>query len=114
MDLLARNMSAINIARALEDIDPNQSLDAVTAFLETSYRQLLVMRKDAELEAAIAESNVFESEYQKMKYQSVCLQLGEHEKCAKCGNEVNSRCVQRAPNGMLYHLQCAPNRGGGA
>jgi hypothetical protein len=110
MDLVARNVSAINIKSAFEHLDPDQSLDSVATFLESSYRTLLVMRKDAELDAAFAESNVFESEYQKLRYQCQCVVLDGNSKCAKCGREVNSTCVQRAPNGELYHMQCAVDR----
>jgi hypothetical protein len=110
-DLLTRNMSAIDIPSAFKNLDANQPLEGeVATFLINSYRRLVALRKDTELEAAFAESNVFESEYQRIRLECQVLTLEPGTKCAKCGKDVNFKCVQREPNGMLCHIQCAsPN-----
>jgi hypothetical protein len=106
--LFERNMSAIDIPSALANLDSNEPLDGpMGKFLENSYRRLVALRKDTELEAAFAESNVFESEYQRVRLECQVLTLAPGTKCAKCGKDVNFKCVQREPNGMLCHLQCA-------
>ena len=104
--LLSENMSVIDISSALATFDSNQRLEDIAEFLEKSYRRLVAMRKDAELDAAFAQSNKFESEYQRTRYECQCIELTSESKCARCHRDVNYKCVQRAPNGMLYHLQC--------
>lgn len=104
--LLSENMSVIDISSALATIDSDQKLEDIAEFLEKSYRHLVAMRKDAELDAAFAKSNEFESEYQRVRCEYHRIELTSESKCARCGRDVNYKCVQRAPNGMLYHLQC--------
>jgi hypothetical protein len=57
--LLARNMSAIDIPSALANLDANQPLEGeVATFLENSDRKFDALRKEIDLEAAFAESNI--------------------------------------------------------
>jgi hypothetical protein len=105
--LLADNMSEIDIPSALAILNADQSLKGdIGTFLENSYRRLVALRKDTELEAAFAESNLFESEYQRIRLQCLVLTVTQGSKCSKCGKDLNFTCVQRAPNGSLCHIQC--------
>lgn len=106
MKLLSRNMSMIDIPLALANIDQEQNLVDVAGFLEDTYRTLVTMRKDAELDAAFAVSNEFESEYSKVKFESQVIELNSDIVCTKCKKPLGYQYVLRAPNGMLYHYRC--------
>ncbi|OHS99256.1 hypothetical protein TRFO_08505 [Tritrichomonas foetus] len=106
MNLLAQNMSVIDVSSALANINENQKLEDVASFLESSYRKLVTMRKDAELDAAFASSNEFESEYQRIRLESQSIQLTTQTICPKCKQPIGYQYVLRAPNGTLYHWKC--------
>ena len=106
MDLLSRNMSVIDVSSALETLAEIEKLEDVASFLESSYRRLVTMRKDAELDAAFAESNEFESEYQKVRLESQSIALTSQKICPRCKQPIGYQYVLRAPNGELYHWKC--------
>ncbi|KAH0789473.1 transforming growth factor-beta receptor-associated protein 1 isoform X2 [Histomonas meleagridis] len=107
MKLLAENMCEINISNAFSYIDANQPIDEVVPFLESSYRRLVALRRDAELDAAFAESNEFETGYQRMRLEAQVMELRCETVCAECGQALGFQYAQRAPNGLVYHHKCS-------
>ena len=110
MNLLSENMSEINISSAFSYISSDQPISKVIPFLENSYRSLVAMRKDAELDASFAAANEFETHYQAIKLESQCFQLRNSTVCSFCQKPLGYQYVQRAPNGMTYHYKCIQNQ----
>ena len=106
MGILSRNMNMIDVPKALENINEDESVENVADFLEETYRTLVTMRKDAELDAAFAESNEFESTYQRIKLESQVIEIRNDTFCPKCKKPLNSNYFFRAPNGNLFHFNC--------
>lgn len=106
MGVLSRNMNMIDIPAALANINEDELVENVADFLEETYRTLVTMRKDAELDAAFAESNEFESMYQRIRLESQAIEIRNDTICPKCKKPLNSMYLLRAPNGTLYHWKC--------
>ncbi|KAK8896321.1 hypothetical protein M9Y10_014219 [Tritrichomonas musculus] len=106
MGILSRNMNMIDVPAALANINEDELVEKVAAFLEDTYRTLVTMRKDAELDAAFAESNEFESMYQRVRLESQSIEIRSDTICPKCKKPLNSLYLLRAPNGTLYHWKC--------
>jgi hypothetical protein len=105
--LIGDNMSAIDISAALAVLEADQALDGeIAAFLEKSYRSLVLLRRDAQLKAALTGAKLFETEYQSMTLQCRVVTLVQGARCSKCGKELAFTCIQRSRNGQLCHIQC--------
>jgi hypothetical protein len=105
--LIAENMDLIDIAQALEIIGADEDIEAIVPLIDQAYRQVVAVRKDTDLSAALAESDLFESEFEKRKAQSVQVRIKEGTVCAKCEKDLGLRFVVRGVDGLLYHKHCS-------
>jgi hypothetical protein len=105
--LISENLDFIDIAQALEIIGADEDIEAIAPLIDQAYRQLVAVRKDTDLSAALAESDLFESEFEKRKAQAVRVRIKEGTVCAKCEKDLGLKFVVRGVDGLLYHKHCA-------
>lgn len=74
--------------------------------IEQAYSSVNTLRMNTEIKAAFAESEEFESLYERTTLESKTVTLNGEMICAHCGNPLGYRFVQVTPDGQFYHNKC--------
>ncbi|KAK8888772.1 hypothetical protein M9Y10_033511 [Tritrichomonas musculus] len=104
-NILANFIEFIDIESTLELIG-GEFDDKFFDLIESAYSKVNTQRMNTEIKASFAESDVFESLYNRTTLESNCVTLDSEKTCSYCNNPLGYRFVQLTPDGRYYHNKC--------
>ena len=80
--------------------------DGFLSEIEQAYSAVDTRRMNTETKAAFAESEEFESIYERTTLESKLVTVNAEMTCSHCGNPLGYRFIQMTPDGQFYHNKC--------
>lgn len=112
-EIIAKFIEFVDVENSLSLIDDNftsssenKDDDGFLNEIEKAYSTVNTLRMNTEIKAAFAESEEFESIYDRTILESKSVILNGEMTCAHCGNPLGYRFVQMTPDGQFYHNKC--------
>ena len=107
--IISKFIKFVDIEKALSLISEETSLDLIGNELENSFTKINQRRNHAELKIVFAESEEFESSYERTKLECNSIILYSYTVCSICHSPLGFCFVQKTADGKLCHLHCLPS-----
>lgn len=107
-EIIAKFIEFIDVESAMNLIDGEKISidDGFLSEIEQAYSAVDTRRMNTETKAAFAESEEFESIYERTTLESKLVTVNAEMTCSHCGNPLGYRFIQMTPDGQFYHNKC--------
>lgn len=109
IDLLRRRPNQFDAAFALSILPESVKIDAIAPFLNYSIREMLHEKRMKQVEKSLQHMDSISNQVKLVKSRSRSFSLPSTSYCCVCRKNFQADFM-RFPNGVVTHVNCAPNK----